>query len=305
MAAPAVSVIVCTHDRPGYLAACLAGVAAQRDAPAFETIVVDSATPEPGRTAIAELAAQHGARLVVAEAAGLSRARNLGAAAATSAWLAFIDDDAVPDPDWVAAIARAAAAAPDTAVLGGTIRPRFEAALPAWWPPALVGVLTVLTHDRPGTVGRDLPPRVEPYGANFIIRRDALAAAGGFAEGLGRVGGVLLSNEESLVMRRVMRAGGSVRYDPAVAVTHSIQAERLSAGWLLRRQYFQGVSAVALLRLLDEAGAAWRRAPRELAAVVLFGPLLLLVPRASGTAIARRARAAYALGFLRGLIAPH
>jgi len=303
-ACPTVSAIVCTHDRPGYLAACLAGLGAQQDtAPgAFETIVVDSASPPPGAAAIAALAAQHGARLVVADRAGLSVARNLGAAIARGRWLAYLDDDAVPDPHWLAAILRATGSGLEPAALGGKILPHFEAPLPAWWPENLVGVLTVLTHDRPGTVGVDLPRGVEPYGANFIVRADALAAIGGFPEGLGRIGTRLLSNEESLVLRRLSDAGGRIAYDPAIAVTHSIQAERLTPAWLLRRQFWQGVSAARLRQILGQGRTAWAEAPRRLVAGLVYAPLLLL-PATATAQLARRARAAYSWGFLRGLLA--
>jgi glycosyltransferase involved in cell wall biosynthesis len=301
--APEVSVIVCTHDRPAYLRACLESLAAQRaDAGSFEVIVVDSASPPAGAAAIASLAARHGARLLVAPRPGLSLARNLGARAARGGWLAYIDDDATADADWVAAIAAAGRGEPAPAAIGGRILPRFEAQLPAWWPPELVGVLTVLTHDRAGTVGLDLPRGVEPYGANFIVRADALAAIGMFPEGLGRIGKRLLSNEESLVLRRLRDAGGRIAYDPAVIVTHSIQAERLSPAWLLRRQFWQGVSEACLRALLGERRAAWLAAPRRLAVALLLTPLLLL-PVHNVRFVGQRARAAYSWGFLRGLLA--
>jgi glycosyltransferase involved in cell wall biosynthesis len=303
MTAPDVSVIVCTHDRPAYLGACLDSLAAQH-APAgtFEVIVVDSASPPAGAAAIAALAERHGARRLAAPRPGLSLARNLGAHAARGRWLAYIDDDATADPSWIAAIIAAGRGEPEPAAIGGRILPRFEAPLPAWWPPELIGVLTVLTHDQAGTVGVDLPRGIEPYGANFIVRADALAAIGLFPEGLGRIGGRLLSNEESLVLRRLSDAGGRIAYDPAIVVAHSIQAERLRPAWLLRRQFWQGVSAARLRALLGERRRAWSEAPRRLAAGLTFGPLLLLA-RESPRHVAHRARAAYSWGFLRGLVA--
>ena len=301
--APAVSVIVCTHDRARYLKPCLAALAAQQGAAGcFEVLVVDSASPPAGAAAIAALAHAHGARLVVADRPGLSLARNLGARAARGTWLAYLDDDATADPGWVAAIIAAGSHQPAPAALGGLIRPHFEAPLPAWWPANLVGVLTVLLHDRPGTVGESLPRGVEPYGANFIVRADALAAIGFFPETLGRIGGNLLSGEEILVLRRIEAQGGRVAYDPAIAVTHSIQAERLNVAWLLRRQYWQGVSAARLAGLLGQKGAAWRQAPRRLLVGLLLGPLLAL-PKTSPARIADRVRASYSWGFLRGLLA--
>lgn len=301
---PLASVILCTHARPGYLAACLAGLAAQVDAPAFEVLVVDSASPPAAARGIADLAASHGARLLVADRPGLSCARNLGAAAARGTLLAYLDDDAVPDPGWLAAIGRAASLDPAPAVLGGLIRPRFEAPLPAWWPPSAVGALTVIEHPVAGDVGHDLPSGVEPYGANFIVTREALAAIGGFPEGLGRVGTRLLSGEEILVLRRIAARGGRIRYDPAIAVTHSIQAGRLSAAWLIERQYWQGVSDVTLRRMLGEGAGVWARAPRRLAALVAFGPWLALTPKASPARIGARIKAAFSAGYLSGLLRP-
>jgi GT2 family glycosyltransferase len=297
---PAVSAIVCTHDRPAYLAKCLDGLAHQTASQAFETIVVDSASPPAGRAAIAELAARHGASLVVAERAGLSLARNLGAAAARGTWLAYIDDDAVADPGWIAAIIAAGASHPNAVALGGMVRPAYEADLPGWWPPEHVGSLTVITHPDSGEVGADLPRGVEPYGANFIIRRDSLSAVGGFPEGLGRVGTKLLSNEESLVLRQLRNRGGTVRYEPAIAVTHSIQAGRLTAAWLLQRLYWQGVSNAVLQRMLGERGRMLAETPRRLAAMLLYSPLLLL-PAGSGRLFRPRGKAAYSAGYLRGL----
>lgn len=308
-AAPALSVIVCTHARPGYLAACLAGLAAQAGTdggapPAFETLVVDSASPEPAAAQIRALAEAHGARLLVADRPGLSTARNLGAGSAGAEWLAYIDDDAVPDPDWAAAILRAAARDPRPAAIGGLIRPRFEAPLPGWWPPSAIGALTVIEHTVSGDVGHGLPGGIEPYGANFIVARAALAAIGGFPEGLGRIGTRLLSGEEILVLRRIAARGGRIRYDPAIAVTHAIQAGRLSAAWLIERQYWQGVSDVTLRRLMGEGPAVWARAPRRLAALLAFGPWLLLTPRQSPARIGARIKAAFSAGYLAGLLRP-
>lgn len=298
---PAVSVVVCTHDRPHYLAACLDGLATQASAPAHEVLVVDSASPPEGAARIAALAAQHGARLLVLDRAGLSRARNAGLEAAHGCITAYLDDDAVPAPDWLARLNDAAV--PGIAAIGGRITPRYEAPLPAWWPPDQVGSLTVIEHETAGHVGEDLPPGVEPYGANMAFDTAALRAVGGFPEGLGRIGKKLLSGEESLVLRRLADQGGRIRYDPAIAVLHSIQANRLTPGWLLDRLYWQGVSEVVLRRLLGTMGAAWREAPRRLVVALLFLPLALL-PRASPALMNLRWRQAYAAGFLRGLLRP-
>ena len=192
----ALSVVLCTHARPGYLRACLAGLAGQshRD---FEVLVVDSASPAAAAQAIASLAGEAGARLLRTDEPGLSRARNLGLAEAGGAWVAFLDDDAVPEPDWAAAMLDRIRALPGrAAALGGRILPAWEAPLPGWWPPSLRGVLTIIEWEGFGEVGVDLPEGVDIYGANMAFAAGPLREVGGFPETLGRVGDRLLSGEE-------------------------------------------------------------------------------------------------------------
>src|ERR1700736_11049 len=97
-APPPCTVIVCTHDRPEALDACLRSASALRY-PDVHLLVVDSASRD-GRTR--EVAAAWHAAYVRSEVGGLSHARNLGARACSTEILAFTDDDAVIDPDWLA-----------------------------------------------------------------------------------------------------------------------------------------------------------------------------------------------------------
>jgi glycosyltransferase involved in cell wall biosynthesis len=300
---PILSVILCTHGRPRYLKACLAGLAAQTTpTAAFEVLVVDSASPAPAAAEIAALAGRHGggARLLRVDAPGLSLARNQGLAAARGAWVAYLDDDAVPEPGWAAALlARIAALPADVAAIGGRILPAWEAPLPAWWPPALRGVLTIVEWPGAGEVG-DLPEGVDIYGANMAFARAPLLAVGGFPEALGRVGDRLLSGEEVEVVARLGAAGHRAFYDGAVAVRHSIQSERLRPAWLLSRLLWQGATdALRDRRRSSAAGRAIGAAAR----LTVQAPLLLW-PAASPRLLRARCGAAYNLGYLRGLMSP-
>lgn len=296
-APPPLSVIVCTHARPSYLAACLAGLTRQQG-PRIELLVVDSASPHAARLEIARLAAGAGARLIRSTAPGLSLARNLGLAAANAPWTAWLDDDAVPEPDWSARLVQATRALPAEAVaIGGRILPQWEAPLPEWWPASLRGVLTIVEWDGRGEAGRDLPPGVAVYGANMAFRTQALRAVGGFPEELGRIGGRLLSGEEEEVLARLRARGGRVFYDGGVTVRHSIQAARLRPGWLLSRLHWQGATDA----LRDRRRGLPRRAPGAAAKLLLQGPLLLW-PRRSARLLRARCGAAYNLGYLRGTL---
>jgi glycosyltransferase involved in cell wall biosynthesis len=301
-AAPAVTVCICTHARPGYVRQCLAGLAAQTvPSSTFETVVVDSGSPASAAAALVRVVAAHpGVRLVAVDRPGVSLARNAAAAAARSAYVAYIDDDAIPASDWIACILRAIAeASPPAAVIGGRILPRWEAPLPRWWPPELRGVLSIIEHQGRGAYRTPaLPPKLEPYAANMVVHVPALLRAGGFHEAVGRFGTALLSDEEVQLAWKLQDAGHPVLYDSRIVVHHQIQASRLNPAWLLRRLYWQGASTVVTRRLLGAPGSVWPEAARRVAVAVLFAPVAL-VPRGSVALLPLRWRLAYALGFLR------
>ncbi len=303
---PIFSAIICTHDRPEYLRACLEGLKRQTAPENFEVLVVDSATPGENAAKIAAItAAVPGARLIRLEQAGVSLARNTGARAASTPWAAYLDDDAVPEESWAARMAERLANIPDdVAVIGGRIKPHWEASFPNWWPEHWVGALTIIEEETSDYIpSAALPPHVQPFGANMAVRIAPLQQVGGFPERLGRVGKNLLSCEEPYAVRRLELAGFRIFYDGNICVRHSIQAHRLSSEWILSRVHWQGISDAAMARLLGN-----RIKPRIKALWMLMRNSYripwLSIPSSSHTHISRRCSATYALGYLRGAYAP-
>ncbi len=261
-------------------------------------LVVDSASPADVAPRIAAISARAGARLIRSARPGLSVARNCGLAAVRTAWIAFLDDDAVPGADWAGQLRTAIGTLPAAgAAIGGRILPAWEDPLPCWWPPALRGVLTIVEWEGRGEEGHDLPAGVAVYGANMAFRTDALRAIGGFPEELGRVGNRLLSGEEVEVLDRLRAKGLRVFYDGRVTVRHSIQRDRLRPGWLLDRMHWQGATDA----LRDRRRGLARRAPGAAARLMLQSPLLLW-PAHSSSLLRARCGAAYNLGYLRGAL---
>jgi glycosyltransferase involved in cell wall biosynthesis len=296
------TVCICTRDRPGYVRDCLDGLARQTDE-RFALIIVDSASAPDAATEIARLADHHGARLIRLEQPGISLARNAGAWAARSRFIAYIDDDAIPADDWIASI-HAAIARPgrQPALIGGRILPKWEAPLPPWWPASLRGVLSIIEHEGAGEYRtRAVPAKLEPYAANMVVHVLSLLAAGGFGGAVGRYGNALLSDEEVQLAWTLQDAGYSVRFDSSIVVHHQIQARRLRPEWLLSRLYWQGASTVLTRRLLHEPASVWKELPRRLAVAALFAPAAL-VPRRSTFLLAARWRLAYATGFVRAAL---
>jgi len=204
-----VSVVIPTHGRPEALAACLEGLASQtcpRDL--FEAVVVDNRNP-PGL--IESVAADYTARLrlrVVSEPIpGPAAARNTGARAATSTLLAFIDDDCVPEPGWIAALAAAHGQGPEALIGGTTIDGE---------PRGLCTSASRLVLDyfcaRANADPRD--PRFFPSN-NLAAPAVPFHAAGGFDTRFARAAG-----EDRDFCDRWRARGGQLRHAPEAVVRH-------------------------------------------------------------------------------------
>ncbi|MFL5282668.1 MAG: glycosyltransferase family 2 protein [Rhodopila sp.] len=298
------TVCICTHNRLAYVRDCLNGLRQQsvrRDR--FAILLVDSASSPHAAAELADMAAQHDARLIRLEQPGVSLARNAGAWAARTHYIAYIDDDAIPAVDWVESILEAILQpGRRAALIGGRILPKWEAPLPAWWPASLRGVLSIIEYEGSGEYRTAAVPQgLEPYGANMVVHVLSLLAAGGFGGALGRYGNSLLSDEEVQLAWTLQDAGYSVRYDSRIVVHHQIQARRLDPAWLLSRLYWQGASHVLTQRLLHQADNVWRELPRRLLVGLLLAPFGL-IPRHSTMLLGARWRLAYAAGFIRAAL---
>ncbi|MGD0103000.1 MAG: glycosyltransferase family 2 protein [Rhodopila sp.] len=301
------TVCICTRDRPRYVRDCLDGLRRQtvpRDR--FTILLVDSASSAPAAAELDDLASENGARLIRLDQPGISRARNTGAWAARTPFIAYIDDDAIPASDWIESILTAIAQpGRRPALIGGRILPRWEAPLPVWWPASLRGVLSIIEHEGRGEYRTtSVPKDLEPYAANMVVHVLSLLAAGGFGGAVGRYGHSLLSDEEVQLAWMLQDSGYSVRYDSRIVVHHQIQARRLEPEWLLSRLYWQGASTVLTRRMLQQPETVWRELPRRLLVACVLAPTCL-IPRHSTRLLSARWRAAYAAGFVRAALGWH
>lgn len=275
--APEASIIICTYNRAALLERTLRSLVHLAGIEEAEVIVVDNGSPDGTAAAVERCAGMLQGRVrlsyVHEPRQGLSVARNTGIARARAPLLAFLDDDAVPEPGWLAAIRRAFAEHPRAGAAGGPVLPEFAAERPDWLAGRLELPFTIVDL---GPGARRWPRRLHPFGANMAIRRAALDGVSGiapgerpgaplrFPEALGRKGTALYSGEESWLFSRLRRQGWSLVYVPDMRVRHHIPAERLSEAWIRKRYYYQGLSMAkactgAAGRIRLAAGLALRR----------------------------------------------
>jgi glucosyl-dolichyl phosphate glucuronosyltransferase len=241
MASCALSVVVCTHNRRGDLARCLAALAALDDP--VEVIVVDSASDPPCRGLVEGFAGGLSKlRYVREDRPGLSRARNRGVAEATGQIIAFLDDDAAPQPDWARQMIAAFDADSTIGCVGGACEAVFEQGeeRPGWLSERLLQFAGIT---RFGPQPREARSSAEwPFGANIAFRAEALPATGPFAEQLGRYGDTLLSGEEFALVEDVRAAGWKIWLEPRAVVEHMVHVERCRSRYYWRRLWWAGVS---------------------------------------------------------------
>jgi glucosyl-dolichyl phosphate glucuronosyltransferase len=254
---PTVSVIICVYSelRWNDIVAAVRSIAAQ-DTPALETIIVVDHNPALLQRVRTELDG-----VVVGEnteARGLSGARNCGVALARGDIVAFLDDDAWAEPDWLRGILAGYDDDPLVIGVGGGIEPAWSRPRPRWWPVEFDWVI--------GCSYRGLP--TEPaevrnmIGANMSFRRATLQAAGPFSHGLGRIGTRPLGGEETELSIRARRTtpGSRILYVPAALVHHRVPASRGTIRYYASRCYSEGLSKAAVASLVgaDRALASER-----------------------------------------------
>jgi GT2 family glycosyltransferase len=202
-AAPQISVVIPTRQRLESLAACLERLApgAQTlEAARYEVVVADDGASDATRVMLAGrfpwTAYTPGPRR------GPASNRNAGVRAARGAWIAFTDDDTLPDRDWLEQLIAARDGV--QAVEGRTV--------------CRIGVRSPREHAPINEMGGRW------WTSNLAICRDAFDAIGGFDERF-----VVPHMEDADLRERAFAAKLTWRFAPAAIVDHPPRRERWGA----------------------------------------------------------------------------
>jgi GT2 family glycosyltransferase len=240
-----VALIIATYNRAVLLDECLTHACRQRFSPGDEIIVIDNGSTDD----TCDVVGRHQrdcpvpVRFLHEPTPGKSHAIARGVAAATAEILAFTDDDVNLDEGWLDAV-RIAMAAPNVALVGGPVEPRWQSTVPGWirvareQHPRLGAPVALLDY---GPQPDDLGERT-CLGANLAVRREVFNRVGGYPTTLGKLRGTLLSGEDDELCRRVQEAGFRARYAPHARVYHWVPADRARLGYFLRWFYWSGIT---------------------------------------------------------------
>jgi GT2 family glycosyltransferase len=198
--------------------------------PDVETIVVDDGSTDPTAT----IASTFGVRLIQTENQGLSAARNTGLSAATGEVVAFLDDDAVPDVDWLRHMVAALLDGEHAAVGGPNIPPPNGGRVSQAIAQAPGGPIHVLLSDR---IAEHIP------GCNMAFWKEALDAVEGFDPQFHAAG------DDVDICWRLQERGWTLGFCPAAMVWHRRRGKVRS---YLKQQYGYGRAEALLERKWPE-----------------------------------------------------
>jgi glucosyl-dolichyl phosphate glucuronosyltransferase len=249
------AVVVCTAspEREPLLRACIESLLAGDRVPDEIFVVVDQ---NPDLEAHVRGWLPASVTLLRTDRQGNSEGRNLGIRAAKSDIVAFVDDDATVEPDWLSLLLAPLEASTGVLGVGGAVLPEWSADR-RWLPDELLWVVgcTYRGHrEDPG-------PIRNPIGCNMAFRRSELLAAGGFATDFGRRGDAFVICDETELGLRLARARGQdrIRYVPAARVHHVVPAARVGWRALVLRSLIEGLSKGRLHRLYRGAAVSTER----------------------------------------------
>lgn len=274
-----IDVCICTYDRAS-IVPTLSSIARQQ-VPAgcrLRVVIADNNVVPLLRSATERFAGEAGLPLVYVHvpAKNIALARNACLDLAAAEWIAFIDDDEVAAPDWLAGML---AAADRHDVVFGCVQAVYpDPSTPAW----------LAEGDFHSTRLTSRDPADKGFTGNVLMRRSSIVRNGArFDLRLGQLGG-----EDTLFFRDLHRRGARFAYVPDALVYEDAAGERASLSWLIRRRYRMGQLH---LRLAGAEGRrrVWTKAVPKAAVCVLFSAVAMPSFR---RAVAMLLRGAFHLG---------
>jgi glucosyl-dolichyl phosphate glucuronosyltransferase len=247
-----VSVIICcyTEERLQDIREAVASVQAQTQRPEEIILAVDN-----NRALYERLREEFAGEVTLVlndSSRGLSATRNVGIAIAHGHLIAFLDDDAVAEPQWLENLI-ASFDDPQVVAAGGQTIPNWVTGRPAWFPEDLDWVVGG------SFIGLPINRRAvvqNPHGGNACYRREVFSAVGLFNCSFGRVGKGGQAGEEVELSLRIKRhlPDREIIYEPASLIHHKVPALRGRWTYLINRSYQEGICKARIHRINQSYG---------------------------------------------------
>jgi glycosyltransferase involved in cell wall biosynthesis len=235
-----ISILICTFNgapRIGAVLNALEGQVITSEAQ-WEVIVIDNNSIDCTSDVVELYKKGHvlGSRLkyIVQKRQGQAFARQLGVETASGRILAFLDDDNVPDQNWIAAVLDFEKSHVSVGAFGGQVHLALEIPEPQYFDVLIKSLLTAVERgDKPFMYTRQ--NKMLPCGAGLVVRKqvwlDYVPAKLFFS---GRIGSSGMAYEDVEALLYIQNAGWEIWYCPTMHLNHQIPETRFQLDFLIR-----------------------------------------------------------------------
>lgn len=242
---PEISVAVCTYNRADVLPKCLESLADQTAySELFEVLIIDNNSTDDTKKIALDFCEKHNNfKYIFEKKQGLSQARNRAIEEAQGGYLAYIDDDAIADKEWLKKIGSVIKNNRDIAAFGGMILPWYNKEKPKWFKDEFA------THSY-GKQHFQLTEQNCPFGlsgSNMIFKKEILNKYNGFPTEYGMTGDKIAFGEESFLFNKMLKSHENIQYFPEIFVHHLVSEKSYSLKDAFKRSIQNG-KAIAQIR---------------------------------------------------------
>lgn len=244
------SAIICTYNREKYLPIAIDALLNQKGVVFgdFEIVIVNNnSTDNTEKIVLAYKENINKIPFIYSKETkqGLSNARNNGINVSNGSLLAFLDDDAFADENYIKNVLEYFESNPNIKAIGGRIMLHFEEKKPVWYTNYLG---SLLGYFNPWSEPRFFNKKQYPRGSNMVYRRELFKKYGVFNPELGRIGTGMLGSEEKDMFHRIYSGNEAIYYLPKAVIYHLVPVERTETSFLRRQSI--GVGKSERIRIL-------------------------------------------------------
>ena len=262
-----ISAIVCTYNREKLILSTLNGLKDQSlNSALFEIIIVNNNSTDSTEAVCKQFIENHpqlNCLYVEEKNQGLSFSRNRGIEESSGKYVTFLDDDSIPDNNFLKVNVDYFENNPGTMAAGGKIQLTYEGEKPRWlnrYLSPLLGYFDLGEQTKP------FGKRNYPRGSNMSFDKELFKSTGLFNTDLGRKGISLAGGEEKDLFTRIYNQNHHVTYIPQSIVYHLVPIERAETSFVKKQAKAIGESErirtrssgqlVYMGRILEE-GVKW------------------------------------------------
>jgi len=238
-----ISVVICTYNRKQYLKKAIDSVLKQTlNQGLFELIIVDNNSSDGTKNFVQNKYSnvKNNIKYVMETNQGISYCRNTGIANSNFDYTAFLDDDGIAEPRWLEFMFNIIAGKNEKiACATGDVIPIWEIPRPDWLITDFDIYYSIFQLSKERFIYTTDHIHT-PAGCNVIYNKEILLKFGGFNTKLGRKNKNLISGEETLLHKQMIKNGYKLIYIPDIRINHHVHKTRISKKWLLKRYFWGG-----------------------------------------------------------------